>query len=176
MILIVGLGNPGRKFKNTRHNLGFKMIDLIKKQGSFSLWQNKKKLRAKIAKGKIGRQKIILAKPQTFMNQTGVAVKALKNLYKIPLKNIWLIHDDLDLALGKIRIKKNSTASGHKGVQSVIDELGSKNFHRLKIGIGPRPKKDVKKFVLEKFLKKELKDLEPVKKQANNILLEAIKV
>ncbi len=156
MLLIIGLGNPGRKFKSTRHNLGFEIINLIKKQGNFSVWQNKKKLKSKISRGKIGERKIILAKPQTFMNQSGQAVKLLIKFYKIPLKNLWIIQDDLDLETGKIKIKKNSGSGGHKGIQSIIDELGIKNFNRLKIGIGPKPIKiDSKKFVLQKFTKSE---------------------
>jgi PTH1 family peptidyl-tRNA hydrolase len=172
MILIIGLGNPGLKFKNTRHNLGFEIINLIKKQGCFSIWQNKKKLKEKISQGEIDEQKIILAKPQTFMNSSGQAVSHLIKFYKIPLKNLWIIHDDLDLELGKIKIKENSRSAGHKGVQSIIDELGTKNFNRLKIGIGPKPIKiDVKKFVLQKFSKQEKEILEETKKEATDILL-----
>jgi len=171
MILIVGLGNPGRKFKSTRHNLGFEIVNLIKKQGDFSVWQNKKKLKSKVSQGKIDNQKIILAKPQTFMNQSGQAVKLLAKFYKIPLKNLWVIQDDLDLEIGKIKIKKNSGSGGHKGIQSIIDELRTKNFNRLKIGIGPKPFRiDSKKFVLQKFNKTETEILKETKKEATHTL------
>jgi len=175
MILIIGLGNPGLKFKNTRHNLGFEIVDIIKKENGFSIWQNKKKLKAKISQGKIDNQKIVLAKPQTFMNLSGQAVKSLMKFYKIPLKNLWVIHDDLDLELGKIKIKNDSRSAGHKGIQSIIDELGTKNFNRLKIGIGPRPIEiDSKKFVLQKFFKNEKGILEETKKAATHNLRAAI--
>ena len=175
MILIVGLGNPGLKFKNTRHNLGFEILNLIKKQNDFSVWQNKKKLKAKVSQGEINNQKIILAKPQTFMNSSGQAVKFLIKFYKIPLKNLWVIHDDLDMELGKIKIKKDSRSAGHKGIQSIIDELGTKNFNRLKIGIGPRPIKiDSKKFVLQKFAKNEKEILKKTKEKASILLLEQL--
>ena len=175
MILIIGLGNPGLKFKNTPHNLGFEIVDFIKKEADFSIWQNKKNLKAKISQGEINEQKIILAKPQTFMNQSGEAVNLLKNFYKIPLKNIWVIHDDLDLELGKIKIKENSRSAGHKGVQSIIDELGTKNFNRLKIGIGPKPIKiDSKKFVLQKFPKEKQKGIAQAKENATLFLIKNI--
>jgi len=175
MILIVGLGNPGLKFKNTRHNLGFEIVNLIKKENDFSIWQNKKNLKAKISQGEIDNQKIILAKPQTFMNSSGQAVSRLIKFYKIPLKNLWIIHDDLDMELGKIKIKKNSRSAGHKGIQSIIDELRTKNFNRLKIGIGPKPIKiDAKKFVLQKFSKQEKEILEETKKEAGILLLEQL--
>ena len=167
MILIIGLGNPSLKFKNTRHNLGFEIVNLIKKERIFSVWQNKKNLKAKISQGEIDNQKIILAKPQTFMNSSGQAVSRLIKFYKIPLKNLWVIHDDLDMELGKIKIKEDSRSAGHKGIQSIIDELGTKNFNRLKIGIGPKPIKiDAKKFVLQKFTKQEKEILEKTKKEA----------
>jgi len=154
MILIIGLGNPGIKYRNTPHNLGFETLDIIKKQESFSFWKNKTKLKSKISQGIINNKKIILAKPQTFMNQSGTAVSQLKNFYKINSKDVWLIHDDLDLNFGDIRIKNNSGAGGHKGVISIIDKLGAKNFNQLKIGIGPKPENiKTEKFVLLKFSK-----------------------
>lgn len=175
MILIIGLGNPGLKFKNTRHNLGFKIVNIIKKESNFSVWQNKKNLKAKISQGEINNQKIILAKPQTFMNSSGQAARHLINFYKIPLENLWIIHDDLDLELGKIRIKKDSGSAGHKGIQSIINELGTKNFNRLKIGIGPKPAKiDTKKFVLQKFSKNEKEILEETKEESTQVLLEEL--
>ena len=175
MILIVGLGNPGLKFKNTRHNLGFKIVNIIKKESDFSIWQNKKNLKAKISQGEIYNQKIILAKPQTFMNSSGQAVRDLIKFYKIPLENLWIIHDDLDLELGKIRIKKDSGSAGHKGIQSIINELGAKNFNRLKIGIGPKPIKiETKRFVLQRFSKNEKEILEKTKEELIHTLREEL--
>jgi len=175
MILIIGLGNPGTKYKNTPHNLGFEIVNLIKKEGSFSVWKNKAKLKAKISQGEINNQKIILAKPQTFMNSSGQVVSHLIKFYKIPLKNLWVIHDDLDMELGKIRIKKDSKSAGHKGVQSIIDELGTKNFNRLKIGIGPKPIKiNSKKFVLQKLPKEKQEKMAQAKEKAALLLIKNI--
>ena len=175
MILIVGLSNPSLKFKNTRHNLGFEILNLIRKENGFSAWQNKKKLKAKISQGEINNQGIILAKPQTFMNQSGQAVKELIKFYKIPLKNLWVVQDDLDLEIGKTRIKKDSRSAGHRGIQSTIDETGSKDFNRLKIGIGHKnPRIHAKKFVLQKFSKTERKIVEKAKKEVSQLLREEL--
>ena len=147
MILIVGLGNPGRKYKKTRHNIGFRVIDALKKA-------------LDVARDK----EIILLKPQTYMNKSGKEVKSLATKYKIPTTNIWVIHDDIDLPLGTIRVSKNIGSAGHKGVQSIIDELRTKNFSRIRIGILPKAgkPKNVEKFVLQKFTKEEEKILSPV--------------
>lgn len=147
MILIVGLGNPGKKYKKTRHNVGFQIIDVLKK--SFDSAQDKD---------------IILLKPQTYMNKSGKEVKSLITKYKIPISNLWVIHDDIDLLLGTIRVSKNIGSAGHKGVQSIIDELKTKNFSRIRIGILPKTgkPKNVEKFVLEKFTNEEKKIVKKV--------------
>lgn len=157
MILIVGLGNPGHKYEKTRHNVGFRVIDVLKKT--------------------ISDKNIILFKPQTFMNQSGRAVKKLNTKYKIPATNIWVIHDDIDLPLGTIRINQDASSAGHKGVQSIIDELGTKNFTRIRIGIQPKIRKpqNVEKFVLEKFTKEEEKIIKKVIEKAVKIIKENLK-
>jgi len=195
MILIVGLGNPGRKFKKTRHNAGFRVIDELRsslalrsaraidefrKENNFPKFKSSKKFESLTSKGSlnpvrdhktkektqreqisngVNRKKVILAKPQTFMNNSGQAVKKIINNYQLTIDNLFVIHDDIDLPLGKIRISKARGAAGHKGVQSIINELGTKDFVRFRIGILPKwgkPKK-VEKFVLKKFTKKEEK-------------------
>jgi len=161
MLLIIGLGNPGRKFQKTRHNFGWLVLDLLqkkwKKEHSFSDWKGVKKFKAEISEGRIKNEKIILAKPLTFMNLSGQAVKSLISYYRIRTKNLLIIHDDIDIVLGKIRIVKNRETAGHKGIQSIITELGTKNFNRLRIGIKPKNSKpkNVEKFVLLKFKNKE---------------------
>ena len=177
MILIIGLGNPGKKFERTRHNLGFRAVESLKlKVKSFSNWRYEKKFSAEISQGKIGGQKVILAKPQTFMNESGKAVKKLFEIrgLKFDEKNLFVIHDDLDLLLGRIRISFGRRAAGHKGVQSIIDELKTKEFVRFRIGINPnskpktqsvKPQLKTKNFVLEKFTKKEEKNLKKVIKK-----------
>lgn len=167
MKLIVGLGNPGKKFNNTPHNLGFEIIDLLKKQGQFSAWQEKKKLKAKIAKA----ENLIFAKPETFMNQSGLAVKALMDYYKISPEDIYIIQDDITLDTGKLRIKEDSTFGGHKGIKSIIENIKTKKFKRLKIGIGPKPEDmPAKEYVLKKISKEKTKILSAVKEKAVEIL------
>jgi PTH1 family peptidyl-tRNA hydrolase len=160
MILIVGLGNPGKSFFQTRHNLGFAFVNTLKRLGDFSDWKMNKNFESKISEGKLFGKKVVLIKPQTFMNNSGKAVKKIVEFYKLPLENLWVVHDDIDLDLGKLKIVKNRGSGGHKGVESIIKELGSKDFVRFRLGIKPKeiPKNFNKKdFVLEKFSKEEKK-------------------
>lgn len=170
MKLVVGLGNPGGKYKNTRHNVGFFAIENFKLQmANFSDWKLNKKFSAETSEMKIGREKIILLKPQTFMNNSGRAIAAAAGFYKIKPADILVIHDDIDLPLGKIRIKKDGSSGGHRGVESIIASLGSENFVRLKIGVAPetRPKNfNAANFVLKKFAKAEEKTLAGTIKKA----------
>lgn len=158
MILIVGLGNPGKRFQKTRHNLGFQIVDELKRKNNFPDFMLKKKLNSLITEKKFDNQKVILTKPQTFMNNSGLAVKSLIHFYKItPPGRVVIIHDDIDLPLGKIKIIKNRGAAGHKGVESIIRALRTKDFIRCRLGIQPKngkPKR-IENFVLQKFTKKE---------------------
>ncbi|MCD6550277.1 aminoacyl-tRNA hydrolase [bacterium] len=168
MIVIIGLGNPGKKFKGTRHNLGREVLDLFrrkyKEKYSFSDWKKEKKLQAEIAKGKIAKKKIshkevLLAKPLNFMNLSGETVSLLLSFYKIPPQNLVVVHDDIDIPLGKIKITKNRGAGGHKGIISIFNKVKTKSFSRIRIGILPqslKPKK-IESFVLKKFKKEEEK-------------------
>jgi PTH1 family peptidyl-tRNA hydrolase len=179
MKLIIGLGNPKREYRNTYHNLGFLALDFIKNKRGFSRWQLKKNLEAKISKGRINREKIILAKPQTFMNRSGEAVSLLLKNLKLKTENLWVIHDDIDLSLGKIKISKNRGSAGHKGVQSIIDSLGSKNFYRIRIGIFDRPiseknKELTQKYVLKKLNKKEKERLPKIIEEAVGLLFQSL--
>jgi PTH1 family peptidyl-tRNA hydrolase len=155
MKIIVGLGNPGKKYEQTRHNVGFLALDffLLRNDG-FSSWRLKKEEKTKIAEGKIGDEKIILVKPQTFMNQSGEAVKEILKRKKEKIENLLVVHDDLDLPFGKIRLSFGASSAGHKGVQSIINLLESQDFWRLRIGIGPKIK-PAEQFVLAPFSKKE---------------------
>jgi len=155
MKLIVGLGNPGKKYESTWHNVGFIIIDHLKgsRPDDYLSCKKSTKFQAEICDGEIGEEKIILIKPQTFMNKSGVAVKALANFYKIDTADIWVIHDDIDITLGSIKISQNSSAAGQKGVQSIIDELGTQNFVRFRIGIKPdnESKIPTEDYVLQKI-------------------------
>ena len=155
MKLIIGLGNPGKKYEETWHNLGFLVIDQLeaKSAGEFLKCKNSKKHQAQIYENNSPEEKIILAKPQIFMNNSGQAVKSLVSFYKIKPRDLWVIHDDIDLPLGKIRISRNSSAAGHKGIQSIINELGSQEFVRFRIGVQPTTpmKVPTEKYVLQKI-------------------------
>lgn len=168
MLFIVGLGNPGLKFKKTRHNIGFRVLDVLQKENNFPKFKLDKKSRADISKGMIDGQEVILAKPQTFMNDSGFAVKALTTNYQLPTTQLIIIHDDFDLAFGEVKIAENSGSGGHHGVQSIIDCLKTQNFKRIRIGIRPNyplPATNyqltikAEDFVLKKFTKDEEKIL-----------------
>jgi len=150
MYLIAGLGNPGLQYTDTRHNVGFMLLDYLANESKVSFLESKWK--ALIVKTIIGDESVVLLKPQTFMNASGSAVAAVAQYYKLSSDNILVIHDDLDIPLGRIKIVSGGGAGGHKGVLSCIDHLGSKNFSRMKIGIG-RPAAPIppEKYVLSRF-------------------------
>lgn len=152
MKLIIGLGNPGLKYKKTWHNIGFIAIDEIA-SNNFSSFKKIDKFKAKVAKGEIDAEKVILAKPQTFMNLSGQAVQALAHYYKIAPKDVYIIHDEMDLPIGKLRISQNSSDAGHNGIKSVSQELNSKEFVRFRLGVKPGEsiKTPTNKYVLQKI-------------------------
>ena len=163
MRLIIGLGNPGTQYESTRHNAGFLALNYLQKkldQGSAaSPWSESKKFNAEISEGKIGNKKIIFLKPQTFMNESGKAVRSAVMFYKIKTIDCIIVYDDIDLPFGNIRLRMGGSSGGHKGVESIISELGTENIPRLRIGIRPDHLKipDAKTFVLKKFAKEEQK-------------------
>ena len=151
MKLIVGLGNPGKEYADTRHNIGFRCINRFAKRHGISLSQRGSQ--AQFGIGEVEGQKVALAKPQTFMNLSGRAVKLLKQRFKTLPGDIWVIHDDLDLPLGKVRLSYGGGSGGHKGVESIITELGSRDFPRIRVGIGRPPEdgQDAVDYVLSDF-------------------------
>jgi PTH1 family peptidyl-tRNA hydrolase len=181
MKIIVGLGNPGKKFEKTRHNLGFMVLDRFARKNKFPKFEMRKEFLAMVSEKKIEKEKIILAKPQTFMNNSGLAVKRILEKLRTsniePLtSNLLVIHDDLDISFGKIKISFGRGSAGHKGVQSIIDEIGTKDFVRFRIGIRKEEEGIRKKeFVLEKFNKKEEKVLKKVIEMACQAIEMAIK-
>lgn len=172
MKLIVGLGNPGKEYENTRHNVGFLVISKTKNQILKTQTKDlkiNKKFNAEIIEIEYNNEKVLLVKPQTFMNNSGKAVKKIMDYYKIDIRDLYVICDDLDLELGQIRIRKDGSSGGHKGLQSIIEQIGSNKFVRFRIGIGSN-KLDVRrqtsddsnkipaeKYVLQKFGKDEQK-------------------
>ena len=171
MKIIIGLGNPEKKHEATRHNLGRLIIKSFQEQVGFSDFKLKKKLQSLISEDKFNGEKIILALPETFMNLSGKAVKSLITNYKLSARDIWVIHDDFDIELGKLKISENKSSAGHNGIQSIIDELKTKDFIRFRIGIRPkRIPKTLDKFVLKKFTKKELETIGSINDKIVQIL------
>lgn len=165
MKLIIGLGNPGEKYQNTRHNAGFMMVDKIKEKYAFPDFEFNKKFNSEISKGIIDKSEILLVKPQTFMNLSGESVRSVLDFYKTSPDEIIVTHDDLDIALGKYKIAIDSSSAGHNGVQDIIEKLGTQKFKRIRIGIGqetdgaPVCRIDASDFVLQKFNEEELKGI-----------------
>ncbi len=177
--LVIGLGNPEEKYNMTRHNIGFEALKYLAEKFKVGNFKLSKRLFAKVCNFCKETKKIIMALPQTYMNNSGQAVLALKKYYKISSENIIIIHDDIDIEFGKIKISKNRGSAGHKGVESIINALGNRNFIRIRIGIKPlnKDKKmiDTKKFVLKKFSAEEQKNLpkifERIEQKLNTLLL-----
>jgi len=156
--LIAGLGNPGKEYEKTRHNLGFVVVDeMVERYDAASV---NTKLQTKLWTAKIAGATVLMAEPQTFMNLSGNAVAPLMRTKKIAADHLVIVHDDLDLPFGEIRVSKNASAAGHNGVQSAIDALGTKNFIRVRLGIG-RPTNDqpIEDYVLTRFNIEEKKQL-----------------
>jgi len=157
MKLIIGLGNPEEKYHWTRHNFGWLALDNLARKYELK-WRKHKISKADFAELQLDKEKIILAKPLTFMNNSGLAVIALKQFYKISVKDIIVVYDELALDFGQIRISQNRSAGGHNGVQSIIQNIKSKEFTRLRLGIGPQMGV-AEKFVLHRFSSEEKKKL-----------------
>ena len=159
--IVVGLGNPGSEYKLTRHNIGFSVIEALGKEYNISI--EKAKFKALVGETKIGDKKVILMKPQTYMNSSGESVKEICDWYKIPTGNIIVIYDDIDIPWKKLRIRSSGSAGSHNGLKSVINLLGSGEFKRVRVGIGkPHINFDLAKYVLGKFSEDEMKDLSSI--------------
>jgi peptidyl-tRNA hydrolase, PTH1 family len=176
--LIVGLGNVGREYVGTRHNIGFACIDdflVNQPEGNFSKWQKKTALKSSESLGTMGDIRVALIKPTTYMNLSGQAVGAVMRYYKIPIDRILVIHDELDMNFGQIRVSIGGSSAGHNGVQSIIDEIGEA-FARLRIGIGPKqpPQIEGSDFVLAKFSEQEKSEMPSLKKEVSALLIENI--
>jgi len=192
MVLLIGLGNPEIKYDNTRHNAGFMLLDKIQKIWEFPDFEFNKKFNAEISinilpllnKERVGGEvvgsednKILLIKPQTFMNLSGTAVKAILDFYKLSPDDILVIHDDIDISLGKYKIATDSSSAGHNGVQNIIDQLGTQKFRRIRIGAGEQKegalvcKLNAHDYVLGKFSPEELEMIEKISED----ILEEIK-
>lgn len=164
MKLIVGLGNPGKEYEQTRHNVGFSFLDFY-----LDGFQFKEKYNSLICENIINGEKVIFLKPLTYMNESGRAVRKIKDYYDINIEDILIIYDDMDFELGMLKIKKSGSAAGHNGIKSIINHLGTEEFKRVRIGIS-RSKYDKVNYVLGKFSKEDLKKLEDVFKTVSNLI------
>ena len=165
MKLIVGLGNPGRGYANNRHNVGFVCLNHFARMQGIRF--DKKQCKARIGLGEVAGNEVVLASPQTYMNRSGRSVSLLVKKFNVSLNNLLVIHDDLDLPLGKIRIRQGGSAGGHKGVGSIITELGSQNFIRIRVGIGrPIKNEGFTEFSEADIIAYVLSDFTPDEKQA----------
>lgn len=155
MYIIAGLGNPTKKYENTRHNIGFDVIDVI--AGKYNIEMNQKKHKAICGTGYIEGQKVVLLKPQTFMNLSGTSVREAVDFYKVdPEEAFIVIYDDINLEPGQLRIRKKGSAGGHNGIKDIIANLGTQNFARIRVGVGEKPKEyDLADYVLGHFGKEE---------------------
>jgi PTH1 family peptidyl-tRNA hydrolase len=165
--LIVGLGNPGYLYRNSRHNIGFSVVKALSKSHKISLKKDNYAY-ALTGKGRIASQSAILAAPLTFMNLSGIAVKALLEKYRIDTCDLLVVCDDLDLEFGRLKIRANGSCAGHRGMRSIMEALETENFCRLRLGIGrPLAAQDVAKFVLTPFLAREKRQLKEITARAS---------
>ncbi|MEY8337681.1 aminoacyl-tRNA hydrolase [Lachnospiraceae bacterium 62-35] len=150
MYLIVGLGNPTKQYEGTRHNAGFCAVDVLASRLGIAM--NEHKHKGILGRGMIGREKVVLLKPQTFMNLSGESLRAVSDFYKIQPENIIVIYDDIDLAVGHLRLRGKGSAGGHNGMKSIIAHLGTQDFPRIRVGIGAKPDRmDLADYVLGRF-------------------------
>lgn len=164
MKLIIGLGNFEPKYFFTRHNAGFMAVDFFAQSNNQS-FKTEKKLKSDIAKFKFNNEDVIVIKPLTYMNLSGEAVIAVMNFYKIDTKDILVIYDDISIDLGRVRFRISGSDGGHNGIKSIIKNIGTKDFDRLKIGIGPQPNVPSEAFVLQNFSKEEIEQLKGILKK-----------
>jgi len=173
MKIVIGLGNPGKKYEKTRHNIGFIAVDNLRKK--FNISDEREKFQALVSEKNIDGEKVIFFKPQTFMNLSGNSVIEIVNFYKLdPKKDIIVIYDDMDLSFGDIRIREKGSSGGHNGIKSIISHIGEE-FIRIKCGIGAK-EKDAVEHVLGEFNQTEQKDLDEILEKINNCIIEMLSV
>ena len=174
MYLIVGLGNPEEDYSKTRHNMGFNVVNKLAEE--FQIEISKKKFDGLVGEGIIEEQKVILLKPQTYMNLSGKSIIQVVNFYKIPIENICIIYDDIDTDIGKIRIRKKGSGGSHNGMKSVVQELQTEDFARIRVGIGkPEFKGDMINYVIGPIPEEEVKILDEGTTKAKEAAIEILK-
>ncbi len=173
-VLLVGLGNPGKKYEQTRHNAGFMCIDeFVEKTEEMEQWVEKKDLKCTLSTGRLGQNRVIAIKPATYMNNSGESVQAVMNFYKISIDNVAVIHDELDISFGQIRLRIGGSPAGHNGIKSVSQHIGE-DYARIRIGVGPKKPAAIKSedFVLQKFSPEQQKQVPNMRQEVLAILTE----
>ena len=172
MILIVGLGNPGKQYEQTRHNIGFDVIDYM--ANKYNIDVNREKFKGICGEGFIENKKVILLKPLTYMNLSGESIRELANFYKLEDDEIIVVYDDISLDIGRLRIREKGSAGGHNGIKSIIQNLGGDKFPRVKVGVG-QPKDNLVNHVLGKFSKEDSEHIEKVIPVVSDAIVEIVK-
>ncbi|HWB38617.1 MAG TPA: aminoacyl-tRNA hydrolase [Candidatus Saccharimonadales bacterium] len=175
-VLLVGLGNPGKEYDLTRHNVGFMCLDeFVTKSDDMDPWQAKKSLKCEVSTGQVGDARVIAIKPTTFMNLSGEAVQAVVQFYKLSNASILVVHDELDVDFGQIRLRIGGSAAGHNGIKSVSEKIGE-DYGRVRIGIGPKKPARIKSedFVLQKFSAEQQQQLPNLKREVTAVLSEFV--
>lgn len=172
-LLIVGLGNPGAEYTGSRHNIGFVCVDAFAKQNSFDPWIAKKDLKCELAQVTLGDTRVFLCKPQTFMNLSGEAVQAVMHFYKLTLEQVVVVHDELDVNFGQIRMRVGGSSAGNNGIKSVTQHIGE-TYGRVRVGVGPKTPAqiDTADFVLQDFSKAEQAKIAELTREVSAILSE----
>jgi PTH1 family peptidyl-tRNA hydrolase len=170
-VLIVGLGNPGKKYEGTRHNIGFTCLGAFAQAHEFDSWLHKKDLKSLVSTRSLGNVRVILCQPQTYMNKSGEAVQAVQHFYKINPQDVVVVHDELDIPFGQIRMRTGGSAAGHNGIKSLIEHIGE-SFNRVRIGIGANTAVPGPDFVLAKFSKDEQAHQKALTREVTSILTE----
>lgn len=175
-ILLVGLGNPGKQYELTRHNVGFLCLDdFVVKTDGMDAWAEKKNLKCVMSSGRVGEARVIAIKPATFMNLSGEAVQAVINFYKLPLENMVVVHDELDIDFGQIRLRVGGASAGHNGIKSITQQLGEE-YGRIRVGVGPKRPARIKSedFVLQPFSAGERSQLPNLTREVVAVLSEFV--
>lgn len=175
-VLLVGLGNPGPEYNLTRHNIGFYALEaFVETNSEMGPWSDKKDLKCRLSSGQMGQARVVAMQPATFMNLSGEAVQAAAAFYKIPLSNVIVVHDDLDVDFGQIRLRQGGSSAGHNGIKSVSQHLGE-DYARVRVGIGPKTPEQIDSadFVLQRFSATEQDKLPALAKETNAIFNEYI--
>ncbi|PID30440.1 aminoacyl-tRNA hydrolase [Candidatus Saccharibacteria bacterium] len=173
-LLLVGLGNPGREYDGTRHNIGFACLDAFAAANDFEPWVNKTDMKCTLATKTVGDTRVILCKPQTFMNLSGEAVQAVLHFYKLNLEQVVVVYDDVAVDFGQVRLRRGGSSAGHNGIKNITKHLSSEDYGRVRVGVGPKKPEQIDSadFVLQTFSAKEQENIPKLLRETNATLSE----